>query len=156
MEGARRKKQSNCGIRLGKQKAKYTYIILEKRFRILLNACTEKGITGVVLLQLIESRLDNVVYLWALLHTKRCPSTCEPLPHREWRRGNIPSRLKKVILLAYAKDRSEVVVNSQGTQQSLRLEWDGENWPENSSTTPQKISPKISETLSSWSSTPNK
>jgi len=60
----RRKKPSEYGIQLAeKQKAKYTYGILEKQFRnTFKKASTKKGITGEVLLQLIESRLDNVVY----------------------------------------------------------------------------------------------
>ena len=46
-----------------KQKAKYTYGILERQFRnIFIKASHKKGITGTVLLQLIEARLDNVVF----------------------------------------------------------------------------------------------
>lgn len=46
-----------------KQKAKYTYGILERQFRNLFaRANRSKGVTGEVLLQLCESRLDNVVY----------------------------------------------------------------------------------------------
>ena len=46
-----------------KQKAKYTYGVLERQFRNLFEkAARTKGITGEVLLQLLESRLDNVVY----------------------------------------------------------------------------------------------
>ena len=50
------------GIQLReKQKAKYTYGVLEKQFRNLFEkASRSKGITGEVLLQLLESRLDNV------------------------------------------------------------------------------------------------
>jgi small subunit ribosomal protein S4 len=60
----RRAKQSEYGSQLmEKQKAKYTYGILERQFKnIFLKASRKKGITGEVLLQLIESRLDNVVY----------------------------------------------------------------------------------------------
>ena len=60
----RRGKQSEYGTQLmEKQKAKYTYGILERQFKnIFLKASRKKGITGEVLLQLIESRLDNVVY----------------------------------------------------------------------------------------------
>ena len=48
---------------LEKQKAKYTYGILERQFRnIFEKASSSKGVTGEVLLQLCESRLDNVVY----------------------------------------------------------------------------------------------
>ncbi|MBE0642278.1 MAG: 30S ribosomal protein S4 [Bacteroidales bacterium] len=60
----RRRKTSEYGIQLlEKQKAKYTYGILERQFRnIFKRASSRKGVTGEVLLQLIESRLDNVVY----------------------------------------------------------------------------------------------
>jgi small subunit ribosomal protein S4 len=60
----RRPKQSEYGIQLmEKQKAKYTYGILEKQFRNMYKkAKASNGITGEVLLQLCERRLDNVVY----------------------------------------------------------------------------------------------
>lgn len=60
----RRAKVSEYGTQLTeKQKAKYTYGILERQFKnTFLKAARKGGITGVVLLQLIEARLDNVVY----------------------------------------------------------------------------------------------
>ncbi len=60
----RRGKKSEYAIQLmEKQKAKYTYGMLERQFRNLFKkASADKGITGEVLLQLCESRLDNVVY----------------------------------------------------------------------------------------------
>jgi len=60
----RRAKSSEYGTQLmEKQKAKYTYGILERQFKnTFLKAARKGGITGEVLLQLIESRLDNVVY----------------------------------------------------------------------------------------------
>lgn len=60
----RRRKTSEYGQQLReKQKAKYTYGVLERQFRNLFeHAARTKGITGEVLLQLLESRLDNVVY----------------------------------------------------------------------------------------------
>jgi len=60
----RRGKKSEYAIQLAeKQKAKYTYGILERQFSNLFKkASASKGITGEVLLQLCESRLDNVVY----------------------------------------------------------------------------------------------
>ena len=60
----RRKKQSEYGIQLmEKQKAKYTYGILERQFKNTFHkASRKKGITGEILLQLIEARLDNVVF----------------------------------------------------------------------------------------------
>ncbi|WP_299361135.1 30S ribosomal protein S4 [Winogradskyella sp.] len=60
----RRGKKSEYAIQLAeKQKAKYTYGILERQFRNMFKRATAaQGITGEVLLQLCESRLDNVVY----------------------------------------------------------------------------------------------
>ena len=60
----RRGKKSEYAVQLmEKQKAKYTYGILEKQFRNLFEKSSRsKGITGEVLLQLCESRLDNLVY----------------------------------------------------------------------------------------------
>ncbi|MEL0201981.1 MAG: 30S ribosomal protein S4 [Flavobacteriaceae bacterium] len=60
----RRSKKSEYAVQLmEKQKAKYTYGILERQFRNLFEkASRSKGVTGEVLLQLCESRLDNVVY----------------------------------------------------------------------------------------------
>ena len=68
----RRRKASEYGIQLKeKQKAKYTYGVLEKQFRNMFDkASRSKGVTGEVLLQLLESRLDNVVYRMGLSNTR--------------------------------------------------------------------------------------
>ncbi|HOH99944.1 MAG TPA: 30S ribosomal protein S4 [Bacteroidales bacterium] len=68
----RRRKQSEYGVQLQeKQKAKYTYGILERQFRnIFARASQKKGITGEILLQLIEARLDNVVYRLGIAPTR--------------------------------------------------------------------------------------
>ncbi len=69
----RRGKKSEYAIQLmEKQKAKYTYGVLERQFRNLFEkASRSKGITGVVLLQLCESRLDNVVYRLGISNSRR-------------------------------------------------------------------------------------
>ena len=68
----RRGKKSEYAIQLmEKQKAKYTYGILEKQFRIIFaRASQSKGVTGEVLLELCESRLDNVVYRLGIAPTR--------------------------------------------------------------------------------------
>ena len=68
----KRRKTSEYGTQLAeKQKAKYTYGVLERQFRILFEkASRTKGITGEVLLQLLESRLDNVVYRLGIAPTR--------------------------------------------------------------------------------------
>jgi small subunit ribosomal protein S4 len=68
----RRKKNSEYGTQLAeKQKAKYTYGVLERQFRLMYaQAQRTKGITGEILLQLLESRLDNVVYRLGIAPTR--------------------------------------------------------------------------------------
>jgi len=68
----RRGKQSEYSIQLAeKQKAKYTYGILEKQFSNLFKAASRKrGITGEVLLQMCEARLDNVVFRLGIAPTR--------------------------------------------------------------------------------------
>jgi len=68
----KRRKSSEYGVQLReKQKAKYTYGVLEKQFHNLFDrASRTKGITGEVLLQLLESRLDNIVYRLGIAPTR--------------------------------------------------------------------------------------
>ncbi|RMG81505.1 MAG: 30S ribosomal protein S4 [Bacteroidetes bacterium] len=71
---SRRKKQnSDYGAQLmEKQKAKYTYGVLERQFRNLFEKATrKKGVTGEILLQYLEARLDNVVYRLGIARTRR-------------------------------------------------------------------------------------
>ncbi|MFT6854322.1 MAG: small subunit ribosomal protein S4 [Cyclobacteriaceae bacterium] len=69
----RRRKQSEYAIQLSeKQKAKYTYGVLEKQFANVFDKASRKsGITGEILLQLLESRLDNTVYRLGIAPTRR-------------------------------------------------------------------------------------
>ena len=68
----RRRKSSEYGLQLReKQKAKYTYGVLEKQFRNLFQrAESRQGITGEILLQLLESRLDNIVFRLGIAPTR--------------------------------------------------------------------------------------
>ena len=68
----KRRKTSEYGQMLAeKQKAKYTYGVLERQFRNLFDAAARKnGITGVLLLQGLESRLDNVVFRLGIAPTR--------------------------------------------------------------------------------------
>jgi small subunit ribosomal protein S4 len=68
----RRKQKSDYSLQLKeKQKAKYTYGVLERQFRNLFKKASSKsGVTGVVLLQLLESRLDNVVFRMGIAPTR--------------------------------------------------------------------------------------
>uniref|UniRef100_UPI0040496E3D 30S ribosomal protein S4 n=1 Tax=Flavobacterium sp. TaxID=239 RepID=UPI0040496E3D len=69
----RRGKKSEYAVQLmEKQKAKYTYGILEKQFRNLYEkASAASGVTGEILLQLCESRLDNVVFRMGISNSRR-------------------------------------------------------------------------------------
>ena len=69
---SRRRKSSEYGVMLAeKQKAKYTYGVLEKQFRNLFDkAARQAGITGELLLQALECRLDNVVYRLGIAPTR--------------------------------------------------------------------------------------
>lgn len=68
----RKRKTSEYAIQLKeKQKAKYTYGVLEKQFRNLYEkAQSNPGVTGIILLQLLECRLDNVVFRLGLASTR--------------------------------------------------------------------------------------
>jgi small subunit ribosomal protein S4 len=68
-----RRKQSEYAIALGeKQKLRYQYGLLEKQFRrIFQNALRKRGVTGETLLQLLETRIDNVVFRLGLANTRR-------------------------------------------------------------------------------------
>lgn len=69
---SRRRKTSEYGMQLReKQKAKYTYGVLERQFRNLYEKATRmKGVRGEILLQLLEQRLDNVVFRLGLAPTR--------------------------------------------------------------------------------------
>ena len=68
----KRRKTSEYGVQLREnQKAKYTYGVLERQFHNLFEKASRiKGITGEILLQLLESRLDNVVYRLGIAKTR--------------------------------------------------------------------------------------
>lgn len=67
-----RRKQSDYAVALGeKQKLRYQYGLLEKQFRrIFQTALRKRGVTGETLLQLLETRLDNIVFRLGLANTR--------------------------------------------------------------------------------------
>ena len=69
---SRKRKTSEYGVQLReKQKAKYTYGVLEKQFRnLFVKAEASSGITGEILLQLLECRLDNIVFRLGIAPTR--------------------------------------------------------------------------------------
>ena len=131
----RRKKQSEYAIQLNeKQKAKYTYGVLERQFANLFHKASRKsGITGEVLLQLLESRLDNVVFRLGISPTRR--GARQFVLHKHILVNgevvNIPSYSLKAGDIVSVRERSkslEVVVNSLAGNRAQKypwLEWDG-------------------------------
>lgn len=131
---SRKKKTSEYGIQLReKQKAKYTYGVLEKQFRNLFEkASRTKGIKGEVLLQLLEARLDNVVFRLGLAPTRAAAR--QLVSHRHicvnGKVVNIPSFSVKAGQVISVREKSkslEVIVDAlSGFNHSKYpwLEWD--------------------------------
>ena len=126
----RRRKTSEYGIQLReKQKAKYTYGVLEKQFRNMFEkASGSKGITGEVLLQLLESRLDNIVYRLGLAATRN--GARQLVSHRhitvDGRVVNIPSYSVKQGQLVGVRERSkslEVIANALSGFNHSKYPW---------------------------------
>ena len=130
----RRRKTSEYGTQLKeKQRAKYTYGVLEKQFRITFDkAARSKGITGEVLLQLLESRLDNIVFRLGIAPTRAAAR--QLVTHRhiivDGKTLDIPSYSVKAGQLIGVREKSksmEVVSNAlEGFNHSKYpwLEWD--------------------------------
>ena len=112
-QSKKRSKQSEYAIQLQeKQKAKYTYGILERQFaRIFDMATRSHGITGVVLLQLIESRLDNVVYRMGIAPTRRAARQLVSHAHINvnGKTVNIPSFILKPGDVVAVRERSRAM-----------------------------------------------
>lgn len=115
----KRSKVSEYGVQLAeKQKAKYTYGILERQFERMFHIAQKtKGITGEVLLQLCESRLDNVVYRLGISPTRS--GARQLVGHRHITVNgnvvNIPSYIVKpgdVIAVREKSKSMEAIVNS--------------------------------------------
>jgi len=128
----RRGKKSEYSVQLlEKQKAKYTYGILERQFRKMFEAASSsKGVTGEVLLQLCESRLDNVVYRLGVSPTRS--GARQLVSHRHITVNgevvNIPSyavRAGDVVAVREKSKSLEVITNSvQSSKKSYAwLEW---------------------------------
>ena len=130
----RRRKTSEYGVQLKeKQKAKYTYGVLEKQFRNLFDkAQRSKGVTGEVLLQLLECRLDNVAFRLGLARSRAAARQLVSHCHIvvDGQVVNIPSYTVKPGQVVGVRERSkslEVIENSlAGFNHSKYawLEWD--------------------------------
>ncbi|MCQ2202725.1 MAG: 30S ribosomal protein S4, partial [Bacteroidales bacterium] len=130
----RRKKTSEYGTQLKeKQKTKYIYGVLENQFRILYaDAKRIKGVTGEVLLSLLEARLDNVVYRLGMAPTRAAAR--QLVGHRhivvDGEVVNIPSFRVKPGMVIGVREKSkslEVITNSLAASSVKKyswLEWD--------------------------------
>jgi small subunit ribosomal protein S4 len=126
----RRKKTSEYGIQLReKQKAKYTYGVLEAQFRNLFEKASRmKGVKGEVLLQLLESRLDNVVFRLGFAPTRSAAR--QLVSHRhivvDGKLVNIPSFLLKPGQFIGVREKSksmEVISNSLSGFNHSKYPW---------------------------------
>ena len=125
----RRAKKSEYAIQLmEKQKAKYTYGILEKQFRNIYDKANRgKGITGELLLQLCESRLDNVVYRMGISKTR--DGARQLVSHKHLKVNgsivNIPSYTLRPgdIVSVREKSKSLNAIESSLTENNSEYEW---------------------------------
>ena len=126
----KRKKTSEYGIQLReKQKAKYTYGVLERQFRNTFEkASRSKGVTGEVLLQFLEARLDNVVYRLGVAPTRA--GGRQLVSHRHitvnGKVVNIPSyqvRPGDIIGVREKSKSLESITDSLSTRKYSKLSW---------------------------------
>lgn len=125
----RRGKKSEYAIQLmEKQKAKFTYGVLEKQFRNMFKKATAApGITGDVLLQLCESRLDNVVYRMGIAPTRS--GARQLVSHRHilvnGKKVNIPSYQVKAndVVSVREKSKSLETISASLSNASHSYEW---------------------------------
>jgi small subunit ribosomal protein S4 len=126
----KRKKTSEYGVQLReKQKAKYTYGMLERQFRNTFEkASRSKGVTGEVLLQLLEARLDNTVYRLGVAPTRSAAR--QLVSHRHitvnGKVVNIPSYQLKPGDIIGVREKSkslETISDSLSTRRYAKLPW---------------------------------
>jgi small subunit ribosomal protein S4 len=125
----RRKKESEYSTQLQeKQKAKYTYGILERQFEKMFHtAASKKGITGEVLLQLCEARLDNTVYRLGIAPTRRAARQLVSHGHITVDGGvvNVPSYSLRPgqSIAVREKSRSLETISNSVSVNSKRFDW---------------------------------
>lgn len=126
----KRKKTSEYGVQLReKQKAKYTYGILERQFRNTFEkASRSKGVTGEVLLQMLEARLDNTVYRLGIAPSRA--ASRQLVSHRHITVNgnviNIPSYQLKPGDIIGVREKSkslETIVDSLSGRNYSKLPW---------------------------------
>jgi len=132
--GRRRKRRSQFGLQLmEQQKAKYTYGLLQRQFKNLCEKATKsKGITGELILQRLEARLDNTVYRLGIATTRG--EARQMVSHRHitvnTKIVDIPSYTLKpgqVIGIAKKAEKIALIVHNVANSPSNKyswLEWD--------------------------------
>ncbi|KAA6349443.1 30S ribosomal protein S4 [termite gut metagenome] len=133
----RKRKTSEYGIQLReKQKAKYTYGVLERQFRRMFEkAEAAKGITGELLLQMLESRLDNVVFRLGIAPTRAAARQLVSHKHItvDGKVVNISSYAVKPGQIVAVREKSkslEVIINSLTGFNHTKYSW--MEWDESS------------------------
>ena len=131
----KKRKQSEYAVQLAeKQKAKYIYGVLERQFENIFDkASRKKGVTGEVLLQMLESRLDNTAYRLGIAPTRRAARQLVVHKHITVNGEvvNIPSvslRPGDVVGVREKSKSLETITNSLSIQSAKKynwLEWDG-------------------------------
>ena len=123
----RRKNKSDYANQLmEKQKVKYTYGVLERQFRNLFEKASRKGgVTGEVLLQLLESRLDNTVYRLGIAPTRRAARQLVTHKHicLNGVVTNVPSaslRPGDIVTVRGKSQGNSVIVDSVGVKSDVR------------------------------------
>jgi len=126
----RRRKQSEYAVQLAeKQKAKYTYGLLEKQFANIFDKASRKsGITGEILLQLLEARLDNTVYRLGIAPTRRAARQLVGHKHITVNGAivNIPSFTLKENDIVGVREKSkslEAITDSLASNASKNFSW---------------------------------
>lgn len=127
---SRRRKPSEYAIQLmEKQKAKYTYGVLERQFANLFDKASRKsGITGEILLQLLETRLDNTVFRLGISPTRRAARQFVLHKHVtvNGQVVNIPSYALKIGDTIEVREKSkslEVVTDSVAATATKNFPW---------------------------------
>ena len=112
----RRKKQSEYGMQLNeKQKVRFIYGVLEKQFaKYYVMATKMNGVTGECLLQILESRLDNVIYRMGLANTRR--EARQIVNH-----GHVTVNGKRVDIPSYLVKPGEVISLRESSRNADRM-----------------------------------
>lgn len=127
-----RRKDSEYGRQLReKQKVKFVYGVLEKQFRTLFDRASRmSGVTGENLLQLLELRLDNVIFRLRLADTRA--QARQYVSHSHFlvndKRLNVPSATLKVGDVITLKDRSKKLEPFTELEEAAIPEWLSINW----------------------------